>query len=401
VTAFGRDLNQGVVESVSETLDLALRVQPAQALVDPGGYWAGLRAFGNGAAHAVMHPLELAKAVADVDTLRQSPGLWAGHLLPDVALAVGTAGALPVAERSATVAARTAARVGPRSLRTPLQEALAVQAGTGRGPLRLRDVRAFESAPDRAGYVTRLAPVDAAVSRRVARDSAWAEAHLTPRLQEVARQVAGHLPASDRSQVGLQGLSHAVKDQQSLARKLASDSARTGQPLPVLAPAVNDTVRYTLTLPPDHYVAGSVTAVQAMRDHGMALATVKNFWGGDRYQGLNLTFADPATGRPLELQLHTPDSWEATVDTHPDFEMFRSDGVDALAKEFYRQRIADRFSTVAMPPGARSLSARLVASGGPVRMVVPVLRSLPDVERGLRLSTGVTAGRSLAWGDDD
>ena len=401
VAGFGSDVQQGVAESVTQTLGLVVRLDPGRAPRAPRGYASDVAALGEGLGQAVMHPTALAEALADVDTLRESPGRWAGHLLPDVALAVGSAGALPVAERTATVAARTASRLGPSSVRIPLQDAIALQAGTGRGPIRLRDVRAFESAPDLAGYVTRLAPVDAAVSRRVARDSTWAEARLTPRLQDVAQEVADRLPPSERAQAGLHGLPHAVKDHPSLARKLASDTARTGQSLAALAPAVNDTVRYTLTLPPDHYLAGTVHAVRALQDRGMGLVAAKNFWGSDRYQGLNLTFHDPATGRPFELQLHTPDSWQATVDSHPDFEMYRSDGVDAAAKEYYRQRIADRFSTVAMPRDAGSLSVHLTPSGALARMAMPALHTLPDGELGVRLSTGVRASRSLAWSDDD
>jgi hypothetical protein len=401
LAGFGRDVHQGVAESLTQTLALVVRLDPARSTRDPGGYWIDLAALGEGAAHAVRHPAELAETLADLDTLRESPGRWAGHLLPDVALAVGSAGAVPVAERTATVVARAAARVGPSSVRSPLREALVLQAGTGRGPIRLRDVRAFESAPDLAGYRSRLAPVDAAVSRRVVRDSRWAEAHLRPRLEDAVQEVTGHLPASGRAQVGLQGLDHALKDHSSLARKLASESARAEQTVPVLVPGVNDTVRYTLTLPDGHYVAGAVDTVRAVQARGMTLATVKNFWGSDRYQGLNLTFHDPATGRPLELQVHTPESWQATVDSHPDFEMFRSEAVGPAEKEFYRQRIADRFSIVAMPQDARTLSAYLVPSGALARMTAPLLRTLPDLGLGVGVSTGVHESRSLAWSDDD
>jgi hypothetical protein len=401
VAGFGRDVRQGVTESLAQTLALVVRLEPTRSGRDPGGYWTDVRALGAASVHAATHPAELVEALADLDTLRESPGRWAGHLLPDVALAVGTAGAVPVAERSVTVAARAAARVGPSSVRSPLRQAIALQAGTGRGPIRLRDVRAFESAPDLAGYRSRLAPVDAAVSRRVVRDSRWAEAHLTPRLEDAVREVAGRVPASGRDQVALRGLDHALKDHSSLARKLAAEAASKGQPVPALVPAVNDTVRYTLTLPDDHYVTGAVDAVRAVQARGMALTTVKNFWGSDRYQGLNLTFHDATTGRPFELQLHTPDSWQATVDSHPDFEMFRSQAVGPVEKEFYRQRIEARFSIVAIPRDVRALAAYLVPSGALARMTAPLLRTLPDVGLGVGVSTGVHESRSLAWSDDD
>jgi hypothetical protein len=140
--------------------------------------------------------------------------------------------------------------------------------------------------------------------------------------------------------------------------------------------------------------------VAGMRAHGFTLTTAKNFWGGDRYQGLNLTFHDPATGRPFELQLHTPASWQATVDTHPDYEMLRSEGLDTAQKEFYARRIAARFSTVALPQHVGSLSHQLVPADCAARMTAPRLRTLADVDLGVRLSTGVHTAVSLALDDD-
>jgi hypothetical protein len=399
LAGFGRDVRQGVTETVAQTLALGVVLDPRRAGLDPIGYAEDLRAFGGAAAHAVTEPGELVAAVADLDTLRESRGRWVGHLLPDVLLAVGSAGAVPIVERTSTVAARAASRIGPRSLRGPLREAIALQAGSGRGPIRLRDVRAYEGPPDPAGYRSRLDAVDHAVAERVARDARWAQAHLTPAVQAVADDVAHRVP-SGRPDVGLQGLTHTVKDLHSLSRKLASDATRTGQSVPALAPGVNDTVRYTLTLPHEHYVAAAADTVAGMRAHGFTLTTVKNFWGGERYRGLNLTFHDPATGRPFELQLHTPASWQATVDTHPDYAMFRSDGLDAVQKEFYARRIAARFSTVASPQHVGSLSHHLVPADHVARMTAPRLRTLPDVELGVRLSTGVHTGVSLALDDD-
>lgn len=399
LAGFGRDVRQGVTESVAQTLGLGVVLDPRRAGLDPVGYLDDLRAVGGAVAHGLTHPGELVAAVADLDTLRESRGRWVGHLLPDVALAVGSAGAVPIAERTSTVAVRTAARIGPHRLREPLREAIALQAGSGRGPLRLRDVRAYEGPPDPAGYRARLDPVDHAVAQRVARDARWAQVHLTPAVRSVADGVARRVP-SGRPDVGLQGLSHTLKDPHSLSRKLASDAARTGRSVPALAPGVNDTVRYTLTLPHEHYVAAAADTVAGMRAHGFTLTTAKNFWGGERYRGLNLTFHDPATGRPFEMQLHTPASWQATVDTHPDYAMFRSDGLDAAQKEFYARRIAARFSTVPLPQHVESLSRYLVPAEHAALMTTPELRTLRNVELGVPLSTGVRTGASLAWDDD-
>jgi hypothetical protein len=400
VFGFGQGVREGLTETVVDTLSLAARFSSVRLVADPGGYLTDLRALGAGAAHGVAHPGELVAAVADADTLQHDPARWVGHLLPDAVLAVGTAGALPVAERSATVATRIAARVGPSGVRAPLRAAVAAQTGAGRAPIRLRDLRAYESAPDAFGHRTQLTPVDHAVARRVLRDSAWAEQRMTPRLTTVAREVDAWLGPAHRD-VGLHGIDHALKGPDSLKRKLALDGVTKGGAVPALAPRVNDTVRYTLTVPHGAYVESAAYATDRMADQGFRLTAAKSFWRSDRYRGLNLTFHDPVTGRPFELQVHTPDSWDATVATHPDYEKFRSPAIPWRLKEFFRRRIEARFSTVPVPDGVDRLSTLLPVSGDQALMTTPSLRTLVHPGTGLPISTGVRTGRSLACDDDE
>lgn len=395
VAGFGHHVDQGLRESASQALGLVVRLDPGRAARQPGLYWSDVSGDLAAVGQLALHPAELARTVLDLDTAEESPGRWVGHLLPDVALALGTAGAAPVAERTATASFRAAARLGPGSVRRPLADAVAVQAGTGRTPLRLRDVRPYLTTPDVAGYRTVVAPVDHAVGRRLTRDARWAEQQLSPRLRDVAEELrSSGVPA--RADVQLRGLDHAVKGEDSLLRKLTTQSRQTGVSGPRLATELNDTVRYTITLPDDSYVRGAVHTVSAMERRGLRLTAVKNFWGGERYQGLNLTFQDSVTGRPIELQLHTPDSWQATVDTHVDYEWFRSEGVSAPLQASSARRVADRFAEVPPPEGVDGLGALLVPDGSPARMAAPQLRSLPDVERAVLVSTGAHSARSLA-----
>jgi hypothetical protein len=397
VLGLGREVRQGLVESLAGDLALAVRLDPGRLMWDPSGYWSDAGRLGAGLGHAVRHPTQLVAAVADVQTLRESPGRWVGHLLPDLALAVGTAGALPAAERTASVAARLASRVGPSELRAPLRRAVSAQRGTGRGPILLRDVRPYLGPPDALGHRAELGPVDHAVAQRVVRDSRWAEQHVTPRLAVVAQEVGRRLGGS--GEVRLNGLDHVLKDGDSLKRKLALEvSPEHGAG--ALAPRVNDTIRYTLTVPHDAYVAGAVQVTDRMADHGFRLAGVKSFWESDRYRGLNLTVHDAPTGRPFELQVHTPDSWDATVDTHPDYAVYRSPAAWPELQETYRQRIAARFSLVPVPDGVSEMPGLLPVPHGAALMTVPQLRTLTNVPLGVALSASGGVGRSLACDDD-
>jgi hypothetical protein len=400
LTGFVRDVDQGARESGVQAVALALRLDPNRAVRQPGVYWSDLSADGASLGRLAAHPGELVHALTDAETFEENRGRWLGHLLPDVALALGTAGAAPIAGRTATATFRATARLAPRSLKQPMADALVAQVGTGRSALRLRDVRTHLTAADVAGHRTAVAPLDHAVGRRLARDAEWAERHLTPRLREVTHELRTSVGAG-HTDVELRGLDHALKGEDSLLRKLSTESHQRGVPGPLLATTLNDTVRYTITLPDDAYTAGAVDAVTAMERRGLRLTAAKNFWGGERYQGLNLTFHDSLTGRPIELQLHTPESWQATVDTHVDYEWLRSAGVPARLKEFFARRIADRFAPVPRPHGVESLGTLLVPTGGPARLTAPELRSVLGADRVARLSTGVHSGRCLAYGDDE
>jgi hypothetical protein len=394
---FGRDVDQGLRESVSQALGLAVRLDPGRAVRQPGLYRSDVTGDAAAAGRLVLDPARLGRAVLDLDTAQESPGRWIGHLLPDLALALGTAGAAPVAERTATATLRAATRVGPASVRRPLADAVASQTARGRSPLRLRDVRSHVTAPDVAGHRTVVAPVDHAVGRRVARDARWAERQLTPRLDDVAHELRSSA-GSGQADVRLRGLDHVVKGEDSLLRKLATESRQRGVAGPRLATGLNDTVRYAITLPDDSYVRGAVDTVSAMQRRGLRLTAAKSFWGSERYQGLNLTFHDGLTGRPIELQLHTPGSWQASVDTHVDYEWFRSEGVSPALRADHRRRIAARFAAVHRPDGVETLGDLLVPHAGPARMTAPQLRSLPGVQRAVLLSTGAHSARSLACG---
>jgi hypothetical protein len=187
----------------------------------------------------------------------------------------------------------------------------------------------------------------------MARDGAWAEAHLTPRVER-AMQLAGGARV---------GEAHAVKQADSLRRKLAErvalpdlDSTRAGA-------VVNDTVRYTVVFGDDSYVDGAVRTIGRLRAEGFELAEAKSTWGGPRYQGLNLVWHDQQTGRLFEVQVHSPGSWDATVRTHPDYELYRDPGAWPALKDFLERRIAAEYAAVPRPRDVGQLPQRLAAVG--------------------------------------
>lgn len=90
---------------------------------------------------------------------------------------------------------------------------------------------------------------------------------------------------------------------------------------------INDALRYTMLLPSDRYTDGVRAAIQELRDLGFDMpdTDIKNSWyQHDGYNGINATFTDPKTGQQVELQFHTPESFEMKeTGTHADYEIVR------------------------------------------------------------------------------
>ena len=159
--------------------------------------------------------------------------------------------------------------------------------------------------------------------------------------------------------VSTAGLQHAVKGVDSLSRKVSEQLEKEGASVKNVIPKINDTVRYTLVADSGAYVGKASQTIAALGRQQMILVEAKNFWGSKRYQGLNMTFADPRTGRLLEVQVHTPASYQAGVDTHRDYERYRQVGIPADEKDLLGEQIRQVYAGLENPPGIDGLSEAL------------------------------------------
>jgi hypothetical protein len=83
----------GAGEATWGLAELSFRLSPTYALIDPEGFVDNAENLGKGVVYGVEHPKELGKAVLDWDTWAHDPARALGHLVPDLLLAVATAGA--------------------------------------------------------------------------------------------------------------------------------------------------------------------------------------------------------------------------------------------------------------------------------------------------------------------
>ena len=86
------EYRRGVMESLTDTVTTAWSLSTLRMLGDPVGYAETVRAMASSLVYGVQHPVEFAKAVLDWETWQQSPWRALGHLGPDAALTVATAG---------------------------------------------------------------------------------------------------------------------------------------------------------------------------------------------------------------------------------------------------------------------------------------------------------------------
>ncbi len=372
-----REVQLGVVESVVSSQSALMPFSLVRAAIDPAGWRGDVSAvapvLAQGASGVAQHPLASARRTL-TDAARgaaDNPARAIGHLAPDVALGVTTGGAATVAGRGASLGVRVTSVAARGDGATRLREAVQVAGSTTRSRLRLRDLRPYASPPE-IGAVCRLLPEQHLVAAAVARDAKWAAADLTPRVEAAAL----------RSGVRRVGQEHVVKSGASLYRKLSGPLAEPGAALRAVVATVNDTVRYTLVAPDDRYVTAVATVVASLRDQGLQLVRGKDFWASPRYRGLNLTLSDARTGRLVEVQVHTPDSWTATQRTHPDYERMRLVGLDPAERALLSERIRREYALVPTPPRITGLEAAIGQAQAPTAtLTTPGLLSVHPLAR--------------------
>ncbi|HEX3005951.1 MAG TPA: hypothetical protein VHO27_17195, partial [Angustibacter sp.] len=237
--ARSREVSVGAIESSALLLTTAARFSTGRALLDPVGYTRDAVEQAHATVSQARHPGQLARSALDLDTLEESPSLWVGHLLPTAALGAASGGGA-VATRSSSVTVRALSRV-PGTRGAALRDAVAGRAAFGRSGLRARDLRAVAGPPSRLGSVIPVPREAAAVGTAMARDGAWAEVHLTPRVERAMHEAGG----------ARVGEAHAVKQADSLRRKLAEKVASPDLDPTSAGAGVNDTVRYTVVFGDD------------------------------------------------------------------------------------------------------------------------------------------------------
>ncbi|MFZ5891639.1 MAG: hypothetical protein ACOY0T_11350 [Myxococcota bacterium] len=133
----------------------------------------------------------------------------------------------------------------------------------------------------------------------------------------------------------MEGLKYEYKGAESMERKIHDTATKEllADPTPRelewaardSAGGVNDSLRYTITLPVDSYYISARAIIQDLTRSGLKRVWLKDFWTNEGkpsdsgYRGINATFKTP-DGFQFELQFHTKESYDLKTATHGNYE---------------------------------------------------------------------------------
>ena len=320
------DFGRGAVEGTVGMATFAFKLSPTYALIDPDGYVENVVGMGKGLAYGVTHPVEFAKAVTNWDMWLDNPARALGQLVPDLALALATAGAGGAAKGAG--AARRLARSAD-------------------------DVAAVGRATHTAEELSNLRRLAGAKAEKLIASAAKAEKQVTPVLDEIARGEGAELV----------GLEHRLKKVDSLTDKITRDAASEYAHLPVeeaasrTADDVKDVLRYTVQADRHRYADTYEAVSGQLHDRGFTLDKVKNTWAepgsaqAGPYRGINSQWRTPE-GESFELQFHTADSFAMKQETHAMYEEFRAPETPPARKQELFEIMRRKSDQIPVPPGA-------------------------------------------------
>ena len=153
----------------------------------------------------------------------------------------------------------------------------------------------------------------------------------------------------------LTGLTHRIKEEDSLMQKILADAVNDNVNLGQAADSISDVLRYTLVIKDDDYSRRVPEAMQKLTANGYQVIKFHNAWGGKFYQGINVQLLSPA-GVKMELQFHTPNSYAIKQASHGVYEIRRNPEASSEEVAEATTRSIAYTNQVKMPEGAKDIA---------------------------------------------
>jgi hypothetical protein len=156
------------------------------------------------------------------------------------------------------------------------------------------------------------------------------------------------------------GLEYRVKTPDSIEGKIFREQRDGGGTVDEVAGKLSDLNRYTGLWDDQTYAQGAQSVVDELRAKGYDVR-VKNYWGHPEnpYRGINLALVSP-DGQKLELQFHTPDSFDLKMDQAAGsmHDLYRrwQQSTDPSERAELNARMHELSRTLNEPPGVRDVA---------------------------------------------
>jgi len=232
-----------------------------------------------------------------------------------------------------------------------------------------------------------LDPDENALVSRYAQESFEIEQRVRPELERIVSDAA---PDSR-----LVGLDESVKFADSLKGKVADEMlANPGLTVEGALAQVKDSVRYTVESNVTDYSSTVSQTVARLRGEGYELVKFKDTWADEGYKGINSSWVDPSTGRVIEVQFHTTESFAAKTASHDIYDQLRTPDLPADEIARLTEQTKEIFSDLEIPPGAAELGDLFRVESSGVDLPVGAVDDVPGGAADTSGSGGSAGGSS-------
>lgn len=174
---------------------------------------------------------------------------------------------------------------------------------------------------------------------------------------QITADIVGAVSANNGK---MYGLDYRMKQETSLARKIASDAkGEFNGDIKAAAAEVKDAVRYTAVFDTNNFTQGYKNVKQSLEAKGYKEDRCKNFFadyaeGTSVQKAVQCVYSDK-NGNRLELQFHTYNSQGAKEVNHPLYEQSRAASTSKTDKVILNRRMINISSNVPDPDGVMSI----------------------------------------------
>ncbi|WP_460385256.1 XopAD/skwp family type III secretion system effector [Pseudomonas amygdali] len=214
-------------------------------------------------------------------------------------------------------------------------------------------------------------------------DIALEAQNLLTRAREMEPRVTHMLRRVAESHAGqLAGMDHQLKSVGSLKEKLMQQMALKNKTLEDAVAGVNDALRYSVVLDPQHFTAGLRGVLASLDDQGHVRVKLNNLFAKHRpaFKAVNVTMRSPE-GALWEIQFHTPDTFrlkEQFHDLYKHSHALQLQGAPLTDQREVQAPAQDAFRLVPSPPECNEIDDWEEENVPALAITVPAFKSQPN-----------------------